>query len=459
MREEAAGREPARPLRQDEDLLEKTAAALAQRIEGEEISSLVGLWRLLAGDVLAVLASLRVPKIADLLAVEVLSPSLGEPLAQALVDGIAAHRPQLSPPTVKRLADRLRDAAPLPRPACEERRAVLETWALSQVGEAADAFAVDVIRGATPRAADASVRGAALERVRARPELFGKAVERLATDLRDAPSAASWQAVAKLVEGAPTPPAQLVRLLVDAAPEYCSQEELGEALARATKETAPDALRARLQGSRLPDSPGSRALVRLGESVLGRPQLLALVAARQPQLWATVERRLAELEGEQWRRHLEAVAGADLPPPIVAALLRQAPVQLSPLLVRLAVRHASGSDDEIISVAAERLREWAGAGASDADLLWWPKEGDERELSVLAALLQKALAPDRHAALVAEALERGRISPGSAAVLAPPGAAGRYLDASENEPSKEIELVRFLGTLARKGARSAPPES
>jgi hypothetical protein len=445
-------------LRQPEDdLLQRTAAALAQRIDGEEISSLAGLWRLLAGDVLSVLASLQVTKIADLLAVEVLSPSLGEPLAPALVDAIAAHRPQLSPPTVKRLADRLRDEAPLARPAFEERRAILEAWALSQAGEAADAFVLDVVCKATPRAADASVRREALACCRARPELFAKAAAWLATGLREAPSAGGWQAAAGLLEDAPTPPAELVRLLLHTAPQCCPQEELGEALTRAAKEDAPDALRARLQGAPLPDSPGSRALIQLAERVLGRAQLLGLLLERQHHLWPTVEGRLPELGREDWERLLEgAAAGGALPPPIVGLLVRQAPVELSPSLVRLAVRHASSPDDEIVSAAAERLRERADAGVADADLVWWPKDGDDRELVLLGALVRKALAPDRHAALVTQALERSRISPEAASALLPHGVGEGYLDTTANDPSKEVELVRLLGTLARKGARPRP---
>lgn len=189
---------------------------------------------------------------------------------------------------------------------------------------------------------------------------------------------------------------------------------------------APDAIRAALappQGTPryLIGGPGQRSLIDRLWVLPGQPGLdwlLWLLDQREDQarrLFSGMNdpARAAMWSTADWVARLDAVADAALsPPPALlrsfAAGTRHAPRESLAAQMRLACVYATGPDDWLVLTVATFLARCDTDGAvTDPLLLWWPQVASE--VQCWRWIVDRALTPERQAAMVDAAISRGRL--------------------------------------------------
>jgi len=434
------------------------------------------------------------PVLVALLVGELLNPVIQDPLPSRLVQGLANRRPPLPPQLARRLADRLRDAQPLANAQYEGARHILEAWILDQEGEVADAFAVQVVRGETPKAGLSDVRQAAYRRCAVSQRALEQASKLAVAQLDASPSAQTWQMASEFVEVAcegkaspPDPIVPVVEKLLELAPSHAPVDTLAPQLSRFAAGPQRDVLE-RLIRDPLPDAPGARAIIRMIASIThpgAKARLFALAVCRQPHLWAVLQAQTGSWDEATWKRNLKAlVRGEPIEPAILTQLMNSAPSTLIGNVIELALSQAQGPGELPLQKAGQRLRQRLdelGRG-SEQESAWvnavpWPSARNAT-IEKLASLLD-ALERDDRIRLVVAAYEAGAIRSHAASSLLPQGAsyealgqvgdqqkraalAGSLVEVSLDEAGRAIARLQdedFSLEVARALAPSLPEEA
>jgi hypothetical protein len=409
-------------------------------------------------------------QLVDLLVSEILEPTITEPLPTRLIEGLRNRRPSLPQPVVARLATRLREPEPLVGAQYENSRGLLEIWVIGQDDKVADDFAIDVIRGETPRSHEDTVRQAAYARCGLSPDALTRACSVLASEMDGSPSPEVWQKTSNFVEvvcaGQTSPPASVVPIiekLIEQAPTCAPAESLGPQLARCAAATSWRVLE-RVIGGRLTDSPGARALLRTIPQVSHpgtRTRLFTRATRRQPHMWTVLQPQTASWDEATWKRALKAVIGEErLEPGVLAQLLNGAPSTISAGIVELALSQAENPGDPPHQVAGQRLRQRLDEVGSEpgtepdwVEACYWPRTSDEAALAKLASLLEFLEAED-HVRIVVLAFLAGKAAPAAAARLFREGASYEALRECDDDQNRAVLARALVGVRSEEATEA-----
>jgi hypothetical protein len=376
----------------------------------------------------------------------------------AIVEAIDHHRPQLQKSDAERLAGLLREGSLSPQ--FHHTRPNLLAWLVSQPGKAGGSAALDVIAGEIEGFEHPNVRTAAYLRCRESDTLLASAAPVVAERFEQLELRQAWPQVAEFIEytsrdEANTPAAvrPLVDRLVETAPEAGASASFSNTLRRLALDSALDTVE-RALAEQLTDSPGSQAIASLLPDVSPaqrRAKLWALAFRHQPALLPTLKKQGPDWDEAEWRRVLRELA---TPEPVVRPaldyLLRQAPLELTSELIRLAIVQLAPSDG-LLAVVGERLRERVKVinEAEGDDEAWvaapyWPKAGSEDEIEKFDFIV-RCLERSLHTELVVRGYLAGKLSAAVAARLVPEGAVAHAL-----ELVPEGERNRWVKALAER---------
>lgn len=421
--------------------------------ENRDIPALEAIWRVrqspAAQLVIESLASLRVPNLSDLLLEEALEAELGPEVAAAIQAAIRRHFPPLSPGGSGRLMGWLRDNE-LAEGGYTSAREVLEIWLLSQEAAEADSFAIDLLTDELAYDVSKECRQAALKRCFDYPRLAERVAIKLEAALSEDPSSEAWELAATFVEAMTrgrNPPTYLGpptdRLIVSAT-EFCPVEEFSENLRRTMIRLSSPAVKKLLSADRLPDSLGSRALVRL-HGYFRRPQERAKIFIdildTQSAVWGIVGQAMMESwDSTEWERRFAAVKKSDrsFDKNLLVALIEAAPPEHASLILQIAVHRADEPEEPLVTATGAKLGQFISGTEETQDepstedrlksIPWWPSEAPPARLRIFDAALREAIpeVDDRVPHIVA-GLQDGRISPDSALHLIDPDEFGQVL--------------------------------
>lgn len=421
--------------------------------EDNRADVLEAFWRLANDEVQAeaapYLAMLDLPELNGLLLDRVFDPEVDNPPANAVLEAIKEHRPQLTPACVDRLVDRLMNPEELSVP-IEDQRSRLEIWALCQRGPRIDQFVRAVIAKETPQHGNEHVREEAIARCQEDEQLRRSVYAMLTERLRTEPSEEEWENASSFLvgiarerlddDGHSALLAQMLTVLTQlpgtadarspAKGSSSSAFPIPTRVKTLAQRLAFRRLRQILEGERLDTEPPRIALAEMALTVSRRSwrwAALKSLVVHQPDLWAAVWSGRAESwTDEDWRGALEAVLSvADrLEGSRLAEFVAQAPPACSDLCMQIALRFGSADLDPLTQAATDVLRArveellegetqelTASSGA-----FWWPQSPGESDRRALKALLSP-VPPERYSDLVVDSLASHLIDPATAAVL------------------------------------------
>ncbi len=333
---------------------------------------------------------------------EILSPSLGAPLPQAIANALNERRPQLAGAEAARLIERLLDRTSLHHD-YEPARSALEMWALEQAGELGENFAIAVISRQTPMSGHGNVRDSAYLRCQASARVLNEAAQIVAAALERSPSATTWQQAADFIEqacrnttGSPAAVVLMIKKLIDFAPQCSPQDTFGPELRRLAASVTIDELE-KVVDRESSESPGGRAIVRTVPEVRSparRARLFAMIVRSQPALWGVLEQVMQQWDEAEWRRVLRSLVGAaPIHRQALSYLVPAAPIQLTRELTALVMSQVSAEDELIRDVGAKLGQRLADIGESEdtrdgwVTAVHWPKARDAAALAKFAAVI------------------------------------------------------------------------
>jgi hypothetical protein len=454
-------------------------AALAECGEG---AILEALWRL---DVESVRVRL-VPQFADsemihlsdLVVREVLDPNPSAAVCGALMTVLDDHLIEISTAANHELATRLVDRTPFNIAVIEDDRAILEQQVLSAEDDDSLEFALVVLRNETARADDDAVRESAFDRLKLDSGCLKSEALNLAEALVSGDCSSTWgdacRAAAVMAEcdAANEESQALAAAMVRACPSTCPSEILVTAVGDFIREHGLIDLRQAIEGESLPDSPGSRALLRTVEGVNdGRSRLSLFVAACTCQA-GVYARVIGDLEGTwtpaEWDRRLGSLSRSRRPVPrhISVSLLQQAPPTAMAASVRLAVKQPCVDEEPtLIREASENVRAWLENEVADDDdallelskAFYWPENASSEVMARIGEVVS-AVCPGKEWEVIVPAFLSSAISVDSAVSLLPPGQYEMSLEAlgpsedrlklcqglAERDPDLVCEIVRNM---------------
>jgi hypothetical protein len=353
-------------------------------------------------------------RLSDLMLHELLAPTMDpSPVRTAIFDAITGRWPRLSGDAVREIDEALRDASNA-IPAVAARRDLMESWLLNQPGPIADAYAIWVIRGASPVPHGTTV-AASVARCKANAKLRAQAATEYRSQLAETPDANSWNRAAGFIESACAADDKageitgLVADLVSTSPAIVVAGPFQTVITQLIYKRGGPTLLGLLEGPELPVTPGVEALLALVETwpnEAERLHFLTRTLRKQATLWPLVVPIVSAWSPECWSELLATILGMpeEDVPETMSSLFTLAPETVSATLMEIVSRHPRPSDPALFAVLVAKAlahfrliakdnQEAIAADPSSSpvarpvDALWWPKEGDESGLRLLTEVM------------------------------------------------------------------------